>query len=119
MKLSFRPYVDRRIRTLDVAWASNLHQVAPVLRGGLEVKLDWVSMWLGGPCYSSTPSCSSPYVPSSYNSRKLPYKKKYSAVLEPLFSLCNFVFRLALFSLCPWSSRVASLGFVFISPRQP
>jgi hypothetical protein len=44
MKLSFRPYVDRRIRTSDVAWASNLHQAAPGLRGGLEVKLDWVSM---------------------------------------------------------------------------
>jgi hypothetical protein len=38
----------------------------------------------------------------------------YSAVLEPLFSLCNFVFRPALFNLCPWSSRVAGLGFVFI-----
>jgi hypothetical protein len=49
MKLAFRPYVDRRIRTLDVTWASNLRQAAPGLRDGLEVKLDWASMWLGGP----------------------------------------------------------------------
>ena len=41
MKLAFHPYVDRRIRTSDVAWASNLHQAAPGLRGGLEVKLYW------------------------------------------------------------------------------
>jgi hypothetical protein len=38
------PYVDRRIWTSDVAWASNLCQAAPELRDGLEVKLDWVSM---------------------------------------------------------------------------
>jgi hypothetical protein len=44
MKLFFLPYVDCRIWTLDVAWASNLCQAAPGLRDGLEVKLDWVSM---------------------------------------------------------------------------
>jgi hypothetical protein len=44
MKLAFRPYVDRRIWTSDVAWASNLCQAASGLRDGLEVKLDWVSM---------------------------------------------------------------------------
>jgi hypothetical protein len=62
MKLAFRPYVDRRIRTSNVAWASNLRQAAPGLRGELEVKLDCASMWLGGPCCSSTPLCSSPCV---------------------------------------------------------
>ena len=46
MKLSFHPYVDRQNRTSDVAWASNLRQAAPGLRGGLEVKLYWASMWL-------------------------------------------------------------------------
>jgi hypothetical protein len=71
MKLAFRPYVDRRIRTSDVAWASNLCQAAPGLRRGLEIKLDWASMWLGGPCCSSTPPCSSPCVPWSELTSKI------------------------------------------------
>ena len=44
MKLSFHPYVDSRIRTSDMAWASNLRQAALGLRGGLEVK------FIGPPC---------------------------------------------------------------------
>ena len=43
MKLAFKPYMDHRNQTLYVAWASNLMQTAPGLRGGLEVDLDWAS----------------------------------------------------------------------------
>ena len=44
MKLYFHPYVGHQNRTSDVAWASNLRQAAPGLRGGLEVK------FIGPPC---------------------------------------------------------------------
>jgi len=43
MKLAFQPYMDRRKWTPYVAWASNLMQTAPGLRGGLEVDWAWAS----------------------------------------------------------------------------
>jgi hypothetical protein len=49
MKLSFQPYVEHRNRTPYVAWASNLKQIAPGLRSGLEVELYWASKCLGRP----------------------------------------------------------------------
>jgi hypothetical protein len=49
MKISFQPHVECRNRTLYVAWASNLRQTAPGLRGGLETDLYWASKCLGRP----------------------------------------------------------------------
>jgi hypothetical protein len=49
MKIYFQPYMERQNRTPYVAWASNLRQTAPGLRGGLEVKLYWASKCLGRP----------------------------------------------------------------------
>jgi hypothetical protein len=45
----FPTNVERQNRTPYMAWASNLRQTAPELRGGLEVQLYWTSKCLGRP----------------------------------------------------------------------
>jgi hypothetical protein len=62
--------------------------------------------------YPSLVSVFHPITPDNCHTKK-------SAILEPLFSLCNFVFSLALFSSCPWSSRVAGLGCTFVIDQLP